>query len=136
MTEWWDPSFPYRLPIAAIDPLRLGRTREPVRLDLVFDLFRPHPGGMALVDDAGRPAPCQIVRSGIGRDGRLDYASLYFLADVAPGGLARYHAYLAGEARRLPAVRGIRQLKPKLGDGFRRLDTGAYVIELCRGTAR
>jgi hypothetical protein len=137
MTDWWDPSFPYRLPIAAVDPLRLGRAREPVRLDLVFDHFRPHPGGIALVDDAGRPAPCQIVRSGTGRDGRLDYASLYVLVDVAPGGtgLARYHAYLAGEARRLPAARGIRQLKPKLGDGFRRLDTGAYVIELCRGTA-
>jgi len=63
MTEWWDPSFPYRLPIAAVDPLRLVRAREPVRLDLVFDLFLPHPGGITLVDHAVRPAPCQDAGS-------------------------------------------------------------------------
>jgi hypothetical protein len=28
----------------------------------------------------------------------------------------------------------IQQLKPELRDGFRRLDTGVYIVELCRGT--
>jgi len=137
MDNWWNRDFPYRLPLSVVDPLGLGRSNEPVRLDLVFDYFRPTPAGFVVVDDAGREACMQIVRSGRGDDGRLDYASLYFLANIPAGGAnARYHVYLGEASAPRPQAAGIQQLKPTLGDGFRRLDTGVYVLELCRGTAQ
>ncbi|MFO1061574.1 MAG: hypothetical protein U1E53_31965 [Dongiaceae bacterium] len=135
MKDWWDSFYGWRQPVSVVDPLRLGRCGEPVRLDLVFDLFRPHPDGLALVGPDGREARWQAIARGIGADGRLDHASLYLLADV-PGdtGHARYQLYLADAARPPAPAVGIRQLAPTLADGVRRLDTGAYLIEICRGT--
>ncbi len=68
----------------------------------------------------------------------ISSASLYFLADVAEGGtgLARHHLYLSATERTPHSFEGIRQLPPRLADGVRRLDTGHYVLELCRGTGR
>ena len=89
------------------------------------------------MDDKGRPVPARWSASSGGDDGRLDFATLCFLADLPEGAPSRrYHVYLA--AARLAgaaAGEGIRQLAPELGDGVRRLDTGTYVLELCRGTA-
>jgi hypothetical protein len=132
-----DAGFAYRLPINLYDALGAGRLDEPVRLDLVFDVVRPHPNGLRLVDAAGNLVPHQVVRQGPGRDGRLDYASLCFLAAV-PGGQAsrRYHLYLSESDHGALTFEGIQRLKPELADGFRRLDTGRYIIELCRGTAQ
>lgn len=136
MKDWWDEQFSYRTPVTVVDPLRIGRSNEPVRLDLVFDVCRPHPDGIRLVDHEGVEVPYQIIRAGRGTDGLLDYVSVYFLANIPRGepGFVQYHVYLSPESRDPVAVSGIRQLKPELQDGFRRLDTGAYVIELCRGT--
>jgi hypothetical protein len=136
MKDWWNEQFSYRTPLTLVDPLHLGRCNEPVRLDLVFDICRPHPDGIRVVDDEGTEVPAQIIRAGKGLDGLLDYASLYFLANIPRGepGFVKYHVYLCSESPGSAAFSGIQQLKPELRDGFRRLDTGVYVIELCRGT--
>jgi hypothetical protein len=137
MLDWTRTDYEYRLPITLVDPLRLGRRQEPVRLDLVFDICRPHPGSIRVTDEQGADVPAQIVRQSVGGDGRLDAASLYFLADVPGGnpGYQRYHVYLSTEASEPSSYEGIRQLPTELVDGVRRIDTGVYVIELCRGTA-
>ena len=63
-------------------------------------------------------------------------ANVCFLANV-PAGQARQTYYLYLSDRSLPdeGAEGIRRLQPELKDGYRRLDTGAYTIELCAGTA-
>jgi hypothetical protein len=136
MKDWWNEEFSYRTPVTIVDPLRFGRCNEPVRLDLVFDICRPHSDGIRVVDYEGIEVPSQIIRAGKGTDGQLDYASLYFLANIPRGepGFAHYHVYLSAESRGPATASGIQQLEPGLRDGFRRLDTGAYVLELCRGT--
>jgi hypothetical protein len=82
MKDWWNEQFSYRTPLTLVDPLHLGRCNEPVRLDLVFDICRPHPDGIRVVDNEGTEVPAQIIRAGKGLDGLLDYASLYFLANI------------------------------------------------------
>jgi hypothetical protein len=137
MKVCWDEQFSYRIPVTLVDPLRLGRRNEPVRLDLIFDICRPHPDSISVVDNEGVEVPNQIIRAGKGADGQLDYATLYFLANLlrAEPGFVQYYVYLnSSESRGPAAFGGIQQLKPELRDGFRRLDTGVYIIELCRGT--
>jgi len=99
--NWWDEQFPYRRPVTLVDPLRIGRSNEPVRLDLVFDGFRPHPESIRLVDHEGIEVPCQTVQGAKAADGRLDYATVYFLANIPRGepGFVGYHLYLSSESR-------------------------------------
>ena len=135
-SNWWNTDFRYRLPVRLCDELGLGRVDEPVRLDLVFDVARPHPNGLRLTDGDGQLVPFQLVRQGVGRDGNLDCASLCFLASVEPGDTSRrYNLYLSENDPGAISFEGITLLEPQLGDGFRRLDTGHYILELCRGTA-
>jgi hypothetical protein len=75
MKVCWDEQFSYRIPVTLVDPLRLGRRNEPVRLDLIFDICRPHPDSISVVDNEGVEVPNQIIRAGKGADGQLDYAS-------------------------------------------------------------
>ena len=136
-SSWWNTDFRYRLPVRLFDDIGARRVDEPVRLDLVFDIARPHPNGLRLTDGDGQVIPFQVVRQGMGTDGRLDYASLYFLATVVPGDTSRrYNLYLSESDPGSVSFEGITLLDPKLADGFRRLDTGHYILELCRGAAK
>jgi hypothetical protein len=100
MKVWWDEQFSYRIPVMVVDPLRLGRRNEPVRLDLIFDICRPHPDSIRVVDNEGVEVPNQIIRTGKGADGQLDYASLYLEEEAArmetpivaaPGTIERFY---------------------------------------------
>ena len=134
--NWWNTDFRYKIPVTLVDSISLGRADEPVRLDLQFDVVRPHPNGIRLVDGDGQVVPTQVIRQAEASDGRLDSASLCFLASLDPGTLSQqYDLYLSEEDRGVADVEGIQQLETQLADGFRRLDTGRYVLELCRGTA-
>ena len=135
-SNWWNPNFRYRLPIILFDTIAVERIDEPVRLDLVFDVARPHPNGLRLIDSDGQAIPFQVVRQGVGADGKLEYASLYFLATLRPNDPNhRYYIYLNENDPRPASFAGIERLEPQLADGFRRLDTGHYILELCCGTA-
>lgn len=126
-----------RVAVDVYDPLGLGRAAEPVEATLRFVVTRPAPDGICVIDDQGQAVASQIVASSAGDDGQLDFATLCFLADLPEGALSRrYHVYLSATPVAGAAAReGIRQLPPELADGVRRLDTGTYVLELCRGTA-
>jgi hypothetical protein len=137
MKDWWDESARHRVAIDLFDPLGLGRTAEPVEVTLDFSVYQPGRDGVIVTDEKGEPIQSQIVAATENRDGRVTFATVCFLVDI-PDGAAhrRYYAYLADRA---PAGAvsgdGIKQLPPALSDGMRRLDTGAYLLELCRGTA-
>jgi hypothetical protein len=134
MEGWWNPDARHRIAIDVHDPLAAGREAEPVEVTLHFDVFRPREEGLRVVDDDGRIVPSQIVAKAVGNDGRLDFAKLCFLVDLrAPRG--RFFVYLSDAALPGSDAGGIAQLSTRLDDGVRRLDTGTYEIELCRGTA-
>lgn len=135
-SNWLNPDFRYRLPVILFDTIGAGRVDEPVRLDLVFDVARPHPNGLRLTDSAGHVIPYQVVKQGLGADGKLDYASLCFLATLRRNDPSqRYYVYLSESDPGPISFEGIQRLETQLADGFRRLDTGHYLLELCRGTA-
>ena len=97
--------------------------------------FQPAPGGILITDAEGEPVLSQVIASTSSGSGRLASATVCFLVDLPPGARrARYYALLGETEAPSTDDAGIRQLPPKLGDGVRRLDTGTYEIELCRGT--
>ena len=125
----------HSIPIDVVDCSARGRVAEPVEVGLTFTAFQPVDGGVAIVDEAGRPVLTQIVMADKDEAGQLRSATICFIADVAPGaGHARYTVHLGDDPAPDREATGIRQLPTQLGDGVRRLDTGAYEIELCRGT--
>ena len=126
----------YRIAIDVYDPIGSERVAEPVDVTLHFTVFQPVKNGIIIVGEDGVVVQSQIVAGSEARPGRLAYASLCFLADLPKGiGYRRYYALL-GDQPMEAQQEGIRQLPTQLVDGFRRLDTGSYILELCRGTAK
>ena len=128
----------HRIAIDVIDPLGLGRSAEPVEFSLSFVVYQPARRGIAVIDEAGARISSQIVAASENSAGRLVFATLCFIAEI-PSGVTRkrYYVYLGDEPATAPEDGGgIVRLKPELADGYRRLDTGAYILELCRGTAK
>jgi hypothetical protein len=131
-TVWWNTSFVQRVPITLTNPNQLPRRNEPVLATITLS-NGAHPSAVRIVAPDGLEVPSQLFDEE--RQGeRTVRTGLAFLADV-PGGPVTYHAYFDADDRGRPDYPGIRHLKPELPDGVRRLDTGHYVLELCRGTA-
>ena len=102
-----------------------------------FAAFQPGRGGIVITDAAGEPVLSQVIASASSGSGRLASATVCFLVDLPPGARrARYYALLGETEVPSAGGAGIRQLPRELADGVRRLDTGAYELELCRGTGR
>jgi hypothetical protein len=136
MRKWLDQSARHRLALDVFDPLGIGRTAEPVEVSLHFSTYQPASEGIVVTDAGGNPVVSQIVAAAENGRGRLTFVTLCFLADIAAGeSQRRYYVCLADQKPPETASGGIKALAPMLGDGVRRLDTGAYLLELCRGTA-
>lgn len=125
----------HRIAVDVLDPLAAGRISDPVEVSLNFDTFRPVTDGIAVTDADGTQIISQIVAKDSDDEGRLRSATVAFLSDLAGGQkMRRYYIWLSEDA--LPcATGGIERLAPQLADGVRRLRTGAYELELCKGTA-
>jgi hypothetical protein len=137
MTNWWDESAGYRMALDILDPLGLGRVAEPVHVSLHFSDYQPTRDGIVIADEDGCPVLSQIIATAQTTNGRVNFATVCFLVDIPEGTTRRrYYVYLADRApAKAPSANGIKQLSPILSDGERRLDTGTYLLELCRGTA-
>jgi hypothetical protein len=122
----------FGLTIGVRDELGLGRTDEPVRFPLrgTYDRL---PGQLVLRDDHGTAIPFQITRRDAAGAPTPD-SSLVFVASLAAGVRERRYRLEVGSPE-LAAGDGIQLLDPVQADGVCRLDTGTYVIELCRGRA-
>jgi len=137
MEKWLLKEARHRLFIDVFDPLGSGREAEPLEVALSLGALGSTATRMRVYDEDGAVVSSQVTGLAPGADGGLAFANLCFIIDMAAGATSRrYHVYLhdgaVGDGEPLD---GMRQLKPELSDGVRRLDTGAYVLELCRGTA-
>ncbi|RRJ65678.1 hypothetical protein EHV15_24205 [Paenibacillus oralis] len=127
-------AFKYKFPIMLNNPDHLPRKNEPVITKLNFSDYRVHPGSLELYDDEHRKVPFQLAD--VILDGEyIREASIVYMVSMDKL-VATYWLY-AGEnpVAKAKAFTGIQQLDPVQADGFRRLDTGYYILELCSGTA-
>lgn len=111
--------------IDIVDPIAAGpRVREPI----VFTVKAELPEALRwAVDDSGATILCQKLSPEPGQTGTRFAATLSF------SGRARLT--LAAPAQPDALADGIRQLDGREADCFARLDTGAFDLELCSGTA-
>jgi hypothetical protein len=130
--DWWSAEFANRAPIQITNPSRSPRVNEPVVATVDFGPGT-HPNSARLVTADGQEVPSQLFDERW-QDGLVVSAGIAFLANVA-GDQATYHVYFDAGNRGLPTYPGVVQLAPHLADGVKRLDTGYYILELCRGTA-
>ncbi len=136
MDHWTIERASHRIPLVLHNPGCRARADEPAEVAIHFSTFGPSSEGLSMTDSAGDPVPCQVLDASASEPGRLRFANLCFLANFVEGQeSADYYLYLSERALDGGEPDGIRQEAPVLEDGYRRLDTGAYTIELCTGTA-
>lgn len=134
MVRWWDKNFERKLEVELINSLAVPRINEPVRFSVNFKEPFPHQNSLRLVDDSGSCLIHQLVNQKKNGD-HLIATDIIFIASVTEN-KKKYYLYYSSEDMGEENYTGIRKLNPKLKDGIVRLDTGKYVIELCKGTAR
>lgn len=115
------------------DERGLGRCDEPVRVR-VGGLDLGELAGLVAVDQAGAEQPVQLTATDPVSGALTPDSEAVFLVSM-PKGVRRQEYRLKSAARAAGSTDGIHLLVPEQEDGFRRLDTGRYVLELCEGTA-
>ena len=131
---WWNADYHYRIPVTLVDALRQGRRSEPVKVNLTFDIVQPHQDSIRVVNAAGHEIASQIINAE-GESDLLRAATIVFVVTTDKVETP-IHVYFDTKPKDAPAYQGIRQVSPTLADGYRRLDTGVYVLEICRGTGQ
>ncbi len=123
--------FKYCIPLMLNNPDGLERRREPViaklRLadcDVELSSMRLYKGETLI--------PHQIFD--VVKDGdRIVSAKIVFIVDMDQV-TEKYYLYFNDYETESLEFEGIKQLTPVQKDGVKRLDTGYYILELCRGT--
>lgn len=126
--------FTYKFQIMLNNPDHLPRKNEPVITKLNFSEYRVHKDGLMLCNDEEKPIPFQIIDAKLDGD-FIREASMVYLVDMDR--LAMSYWLYAGDkpVESRESFPGIKKLPVTQADGFRRLDTGYYILELCSGTA-
>lgn len=132
MSAWWDTNYRNRKRLTVSSPNGLPRTNEPVLVDINFEGYVVHPNSIRLIDSAGNEVPSQTFATNK-KDGRVESTGLAFLSNIGSDD-ENYFVYFDARDCGTLDYKGIGQLRPDLEDGVKRLDTGHYVLELCRGT--
>src|SRR5690625_809036 len=127
----------YKTQIMLNNPDNLERKQEPVITKLNFSEHKIHKDSLELFDDQNEPVPFQLIDEQLD-DNFLVEASIVYLVNMAKDELVKSF-WLYGSSRgngvSNELTEGIKTLTPTQEDGFRRLDTGHYILELCSGTA-
>ena len=117
------------------NPDGISRQNEPVITRLFFKQQPIDPTQVKLVDEKGDIVPHQLFDVVYDETNRLITAcSIAFIVTNLNQLVENYTLYLDSKSQ-LNNLKGITQLDTTLKDGIKRLDTGHYVLELCRGTA-
>ncbi len=133
MSNPWSRHLHHRSSVVLSNPNGIPRRSEPVIVPVNFGGDGAHPNSVRVLDDHNHEAPSQLWCDAPARpDGAVSTAKLIFLAD-APGKSRSYSVVWSSSDWGEPGYAGITQLSTQLPDGVRRLDTGAYELELCRG---
>ena len=116
------------------NPDGISRQNEPVITRLFFKQQPIDPTQVKLVDEKGDIVPHQLFDVVYDETNRLITAcSIAFIVTNLNQLVENYTLYLDSKSQ-LNNLKGITQLDTTLKDGIKRLDTGHYVLELCRGT--
>ncbi|WP_274483989.1 hypothetical protein [Paenibacillus polymyxa] len=127
-------SFKYKFQIMLNNPDHLERKQEPVITKLNFTDYYVHKDSLVLYDDADNAIPFQLIDARVDGD-YIQEASIVYLVDMDKL-VTSYWLYADEQPASVEkAFKGIEKLEITQGDGFRRLDTGYYILELCSGTA-
>lgn len=123
--------FKYCIPLMLSNPDGLSRKREPVMAkvnledyDIALSSLRLYKG-----DDLLPHQICDVVTEG----NKVVAATVVFIVDMEEI-VEKYHLYFNDVESEPLEIEGIKQLTPVQADGVKRLDTGHYVLELCKGT--
>ncbi|MBI0037657.1 MULTISPECIES: hypothetical protein [unclassified Gilliamella] len=117
------------------NPDGITRYNEPVIARLFFKEQPIDPSKLKLVNEQGKVIPHQLFDIVYDDTNTLISAcSIAFIVTNLDQLVENYTLFL-DEKTSISNVSGIKQLAPTLNDGVKRLDTGHYILELCRGTA-
>ena len=117
------------------NPDGITRYNEPVIARLFFKEQPIDPSKLKLVNEQGKVIPHQLFDIVYDDTNTLISAcSIAFIVTNLEQLVENYTLFL-DEKTSTSNVSGIKQLAPTLNDGVKRLDTGHYILELCRGTA-
>lgn len=117
------------------NPDGITRYNEPVIARLFFKEQPIDPSKLKLVNEQGKVIPHQLFDIVYDDTNTLISAcSIAFIVTNLEQLVENYTLFL-DEKTSISNVSGIKQLAPTLNDGVKRLDTGHYILELCRGTA-
>ena len=117
------------------NPDGITRHNEPVIARLFFKEQPIDPSKLKLVNEQGKVIPHQLFDIVYDDTNTLISAcSIAFIVTNLEQLVENYTLYL-DEKTPVDNANGIKQLVPTLNDGVKRLDTGHYILELCRGTA-
>ncbi len=117
------------------NPDGITRYNEPVIARLFFKEQPIDPSKLKLVNEQGKVIPHQLFDIVYDDTNTLiSVCSIAFIVTNLDQLVENYTLFL-DEKTSISNVSGIKQLAPTLNDGVKRLDTGHYILELCRGTA-
>ncbi len=117
------------------NPDGITRYNEPVIARLFFKEQPIDPSKLKLVNAQGKVIPHQLFDIVYDDTNTLiSVCSIAFIVTNLEQLVENYTLFL-DEKTSISNVSGIKQLAPTLNDGVKRLDTGHYILELCRGTA-
>ena len=117
------------------NPDGITRHNEPVIARLFFKEQPIDPSKLKLVNEQGKVIPHQLFDIVYDDTNTLiSVCSIAFIVTNLDQLVENYTLFL-DEKTSISNVSGIKQLAPTLNDGVKRLDTGHYILELCRGTA-
>ena len=118
------------------NPDGITRHNEPVIARLFFKEQPIDPSKLKLVNEQGKVIPHQLfdIVYDDDTDTLISACSIVFIVTNLEQLVENYTLYL-DEKTPVDNANGIKQLVPTLNDGVKRLDTGHYILELCRGTA-
>ena len=118
------------------NPDGITRHNEPVIARLFFKEQPIDPSKLKLVNEQEKVIPHQLfdIVYDDTTDTLISACSIAFIVTNLEQLVENYTLYL-DEKTPVDNANGIKQLVPTLNDGVKRLDTGHYILELCRGTA-
>lgn len=117
------------------NPDGICRHNEPVITRLFFKQQPVDPAQMKLINEQGEVVPHQLFDMVYDQTNKFITAcSIAFIVTNLNQLVENYTLYLDANTQS-NTFTGIKQLAPTLADGIKRLDTGHYILELCRGTA-
>lgn len=126
--------FTYKFQIMLNNPDNLPRKNEPVITKLNFSDYQVHKDSLVLYDDANNSIPFQLTDAVL--DG--DYIQEAYIVYLVTTNQLVTSYWLYADEKSLDVkeeFKGIKKLEVTQEDGFKRLDTGCYILELCSGTA-